>query len=360
MAVTIVNSDIAAAALNQISQTRSFTVSAGADLLIVSPVASDNLTFTYSTVTFNGDNLSLLTNTAYSSTMRLAHYYLAPPDITTGNIIVTCSAAVDVLWSGASSWTGADQTTPVSDGVGGTTSVTVANVGADDVAIASCADNYISSASFASSWTPTRTQIWEIRTTGTGQCCTLQYEATLTGSVSLGMSAGTPVAALGLRIRAASAALSAEVTGTITGSISEADIVSGVKELLVEVVNTTLVASGGAFDGARADIIAGLDSNLSEAGGWNAKVRDIALSVTDVTRGNDTIYVVAMPVVADYDITTTETITVTVPASAVVAATPITAAPTFTVSPDSSGGTHSAINSGPINRGPVSSGLVGS
>lgn len=79
------------------------------------------------------------------------------------------------------------------------------------------------------------------------------------------------------------------------------------------------------------DLTAGCTSAQSEAGGWNAKVRD-ALKITWV-RTSDTVATGTLQAVSDVDITAQETITVTVPGIAVVSGSPIVATPSFTVDP---------------------------
>ena len=90
------------------------------------------------------------------------------------------------------------------------------------------------------------------------------------------------------------------------------------------------------FDQQRQAIIDGLTSAQSEATGWNAKVRDIALQPSDVVRTSDTVVTISLPAVADYDISAGETITATIPAAALTGAAELVAAPTFTV--DTAGG----------------------
>ena len=135
----------------------------------------------------------------------------------------------------------------------------------------------------------------------------------------------------GAVLAAVSGAVSAAITGTATAGITEVDVVAGGKEIIITLTNDTWVASGGAFDAIRQDIIDGLDSAQIEATGWNAEVRD-NLAVTTVVRTSDTVVTITLSAQAAYDITATETITVTVPSTAVVGGIAITGAPTFTVS----------------------------
>ena len=123
---------------------------------------------------------------------------------------------------------------------------------------------------------------------------------------------------------------SAAITGTITSATTEADLVAGGKTIIITLTGDTWVAVGATFDAQRSNIIQGLDSAQSEAGGWNAKVRDIE-GVSAVVRTSDTVCTITLTAHADVDITAQETITVTVPSTAVVLGAAIAATPTFTV-----------------------------
>jgi hypothetical protein len=122
----------------------------------------------------------------------------------------------------------------------------------------------------------------------------------------------------------------AALTGTLTASVTEADIVTGGKTLIITLTGATWAAAGAPFDAVRQAIIDGLDSAEAEATGWDALVRP-AIAVTDVVRTSDTVVTITLPAVATYDITADETITATIPASATSAAVPIVAAPTVSI-----------------------------
>lgn len=124
---------------------------------------------------------------------------------------------------------------------------------------------------------------------------------------------------------------SAAITGTITSSVTEADIVTGGKTIIITLTNDTWVASGGAFDAIRQDIINGIDSAQAEGTGWDAVVK-ATQGVTGVVRTSNTVVTITLDAFATYDITSTETITVTVPSTSVVGALAIVATPTFTIS----------------------------
>ncbi len=125
-------------------------------------------------------------------------------------------------------------------------------------------------------------------------------------------------------------AVSAAVTGTITPTATEADIVAGGKTIIITLTGDTWVTAGATFDAQRQNIIDGLDAAASPAGGWNAEVQGNA-NVTDVVRTSNTVVTITLEAFGSYDISSTETITVTVPGSALTGGNPLTGSPTFTV-----------------------------
>ena len=129
----------------------------------------------------------------------------------------------------------------------------------------------------------------------------------------------------------------AALTGTITASVTESDIVAGGKTLIITLTDDTWIAAGaGSFDLQRDEIIAGCDSAQSEATGWDL-VPKLSQSLGGVVRTSDTVVTITWDAFATYNITAQETITVTVPATAVTGGNPIVATPTFTI--DTAGGT---------------------
>ena len=124
----------------------------------------------------------------------------------------------------------------------------------------------------------------------------------------------------------------AAITGTATASITEADIVTGGKTIIITLTNDVWVASGGTFDAQRQNIIDGLDSAQSELLGWDNVVKGLQ-GVAGVVRTSDTVVTITLDAQATYNITAQETITVTVPSSALVSSgIAVVASPTFTVS----------------------------
>ena len=122
------------------------------------------------------------------------------------------------------------------------------------------------------------------------------------------------------------------LTGTITSSTTESDIVTGGKTIILTITGDTWVADGATFNAQRQNIINGIDSAQSETHGWDAEVK-AKIGVTDVVRTSDTVCTITLDAEAGYDITATETITATIPATALTGNAQIVASPTFTVSP---------------------------
>ena len=107
------------------------------------------------------------------------------------------------------------------------------------------------------------------------------------------------------------AAASCTLTGTTQPQLAEADVVTGGKTIIYTLSNATWAADGASFNAARQFLINSITSILSEAGGWNAKVRS-TIPVENVVRDSDTQVTVTLPATADYEITERETINVTV------------------------------------------------
>lgn len=131
----------------------------------------------------------------------------------------------------------------------------------------------------------------------------------------------------------AASSITAAITGTAADNITEDDVVTGGKTVIITLTGDTWVADGATFDAQRQNIIDGLDSAQSELTGWNNEVRDNEV-VGAVVRTSDTVVTITLTAAASYDITVQETITVTVPNTALVtSAGDITGSPTFTVDP---------------------------
>ena len=125
--------------------------------------------------------------------------------------------------------------------------------------------------------------------------------------------------------------VTAAITGTATASITEADVVTGSKTIIITLTGDTWVAAGGTFDAQRQAIINGLDSAQAEGTGWDAVVKGTQVT-TGVVRTSDTVVTITLDPFATFNITAQETITVTVPAAALTGAVSVVGSPTFTVS----------------------------
>lgn len=138
------------------------------------------------------------------------------------------------------------------------------------------------------------------------------------------------------RILISTPTASCALTGTITASVTEADVVSGGLTCVLTLTGDTWVATVGEDNAITDALIAGIDSGQSEANGWDAVVK-ANMVYTDVVRTSDTVVTITLGAEATYNITSTETITATVPATALTGAAQLVASPTFTVAPVTSG-----------------------
>ena len=177
-----------------------------------------------------------------------------------------------------------------------------------------------------------------VRTSGTVVTITLDAQSgynnsaneTITVTVPASAHSGSGAIVATPTFDIVAAAISAAVTGTITPTATEAEVVAGAETVIITLTNETWVAAGATFDATRQDIIDGLDSAQSELTGWNNEVRD-KQGVAGVVRTSTTVVTITLDAQAAYNITADETITATVPATAVVGVGAIVAAPTFDI-----------------------------
>lgn len=127
---------------------------------------------------------------------------------------------------------------------------------------------------------------------------------------------------------------SATISGTITIGVTETDIVTGGKTLIITLSGDTWIDAGvSSFDLQRDEILAGIISAQSETFGWNNIVKPFQ-SLAGVVRTNNTVVTITWDAFATYNISNSEIISVTVPQTALKKAkTALPASPTFTISP---------------------------
>lgn len=107
----------------------------------------------------------------------------------------------------------------------------------------------------------------------------------------------------------------AGLTGSLAPSTDEATIVSTGGTLIITLTNSDWIAAGTGPIGTIAQsnaIVNGFTSNKSEAGGWNAQVRDI-LDYTALTRDSATQATLTVPATVGFDISFKEIVTPTIP-----------------------------------------------
>lgn len=124
------------------------------------------------------------------------------------------------------------------------------------------------------------------------------------------------------------AGITAAITGTATASITESDIVTGGKTVILTLTGDTFVTGTTSEDG----IAAGSDSDKTGANKWDALIKSDLDNTDVVLSGGNTIATITLPAYASYDTDEQETITWTIPAASLTtSADPIVASPTFTV-----------------------------
>jgi hypothetical protein len=133
--------------------------------------------------------------------------------------------------------------------------------------------------------------------------------------------------------------VTAAITGTVTDSIVESDIVAGGKTIIITLTNDTWVATGATFDAQRANIIAGLTSAGSETFGWNNVLRDAGIDVGDVVRTSDTVVTITLDAESTYSIGNAESIVPTVPATALTTSSAaVVATPSYSITAEGESG----------------------
>jgi hypothetical protein len=113
--------------------------------------------------------------------------------------------------------------------------------------------------------------------------------------------------------------ISATITGTCVPTITETDVTTGGKTVIITLSGDTWKAAGTGPIGTIAQseaLIDGISAASSPAGGWNAEVRDNVTVGTDLVRTSDTVATWTLAAEAGYDISSTETISVVVPTDA--------------------------------------------
>lgn len=126
---------------------------------------------------------------------------------------------------------------------------------------------------------------------------------------------------------AEAASSSAAITGTITATIDESDIVTGGKTIIITLTGDTFVTGTVSEDG----IAGGSDSDKTGANKWDALIKGDLDNTNVVLSGGDTIATITLPAYASYDPDEQEVITWTIPGASLTGGSPIVATPTFTI-----------------------------
>ena len=121
---------------------------------------------------------------------------------------------------------------------------------------------------------------------------------------------------------------SISVTGTAVPTITEADIVTGGKTIILTLTGDTFVTGTTSEDA----IAGGSDSDKTGANKWDALIKADLDNTDVVLSGGNTIATITLPAYATYDTAETETITWTIPAASLTTSTSdIIATPTHTI-----------------------------
>ena len=124
------------------------------------------------------------------------------------------------------------------------------------------------------------------------------------------------------------------LTGTMTATVDEDDITTGGKTIIITITGDTFKAAGTGPIGSTADtqaLIDGFSASTSPGAGWNAEVRDKALT-SEITRDSSTQATWLVGAQAGFDISAQQTVEGIIPTAVLVTgAGAITATPTFTI-----------------------------
>ena len=280
-----------------------------------------------SSVTFNGDALAAISGAALHGGLICDQWCMANPDQGSFNIIVTLPSAVSELWVGAEAWEDvlAASTLAQTAVAAQSNSVTLPGVTSNDVAVASCGEDFLASGSTLG---PQDTALWERFEASSQSTVAAAYQVG-SGSVVVNWTSGDTITGM---ILYGTVAPSSAITGTGGSGMSKADIIAGGKTLIFTLTADTFIASGGAFNAERQNFINGGDSAQAEAAGWDAVVK-AGLAVTDLVRTSNTVATLTLPAFASYNITAPEVVTWIIPGSILTGGNPLTCTPTITISP---------------------------
>jgi len=146
-----------------------------------------------------------------------------------------------------------------------------------------------------------------------------------------GTGTGTSAPTIGAWEVVVGGILPINVTGTISTGVTESDIVTGGKTIVLTIAGTDTFVTGTTSEDA---IAAGISGSAS----WNSEVRDNLDNTNVALTGSDKVATVTLPASSGYSITANDTITATIPAASLTTTTIATvASPTFTITADTAG-----------------------
>lgn len=228
------------------------TIGAGSDTALVAEIGIDGGTPTISSVTWDqgGTNqaMTLITSITNGTLARSYLYGLVNPTAGNKTLRVVISAGSEIFLN-ATAFNGVNQT-------GGATSFAHANTatgasGVPSVTITSAVGNMTIDCVMAPDLLQTPTQTQNFAQNGGAGSSAASSRASGAASVTHAWaSVGVAWASCGCDIVASGggAAASVALTGTVTGSITEADIVAGGETVILTLTNDTFVAASAATD----------------------------------------------------------------------------------------------------------------
>ena len=275
---------------------------------------------------------------------------LAAPATGSNTLAFTISQTGRDLGFAASVFTGVDQTTPVGNTAVSGQYINTTGINADLVFAANSMGVYNSyqnrsnTGPFTARTGNTQLGSYVTATGNSGFESAMGYRGPETSAATYNVGSDATVNSVGggcasVELLIASGTTST-LTGTITASVTEADIVTGGKTLIITLVGDTWKVAGTGPIGSTADtqaLIDGFSATSSPTNGWNNEVRDNA-ATTEIVRTSATVATWTVAAQSGYDITAQEVITGTIPTAALTTgAGAIVSTPTFTIDPVSSG-----------------------
>jgi hypothetical protein len=126
-------------------------------------------------------------------------------------------------------------------------------------------------------------------------------------------------------------ALNITLGGTVTGSLTENNMLRGGDNIQLTAVGATWLPAGSAFDNSRQSLLDGLTSSLTTVQGWNSRAK-AQLSPANVVRSSNTVVTITLPAIDGYYILAPDNVTAVITGSILSdSGSNLIAAPTFSI-----------------------------